>query len=406
MHAKWDAMLCSSSTIAAMNSRPWKAWLGRPRSIAFRLAWRNITRDHVRLAIAVVGVGFAVLLMTLQMGLLIGFATTSSSLIDRSSADLWIAPRGAKDVDQAGQIPERQKFLAIGTEGVSSVESLIVRFAFWKRPDGATETVIVVGIDPSAGALQPWNFVEGTAETLRLPDGIVVDELYSEKLGVTHIGQTVEIMGRRARVVGLTSGIRTFTQSPYIFMSLDTARDLSGVPDEWTTYFLVRTKPGASLTGVRTALQLALPSTDVWTSSTFSWQTRAYWLVTTGAGAALLLAAVLGLVVGLVIVSQTLYSATVERQEEYATIRAMGASNRYLKTIILQQALVSGTLGYVLGTAVALLVAWLAQGGSAALTISLPLVVVLAVVTLTMSVAASLISVRKVLNVDAARVFR
>ncbi|HTE41515.1 MAG TPA: ABC transporter permease [Steroidobacteraceae bacterium] len=398
-------MLRSSPTIAAINSRPWKEWLGRPYSIAFRLAWRNITRDQVRLVIAVVGVAFAVLLMTLQMGLLIGFATTSSSLIDRAKADLWIAPRGAKDVDQAGQIPERQKFLALGTQGVTSVESLIVRFAVWKRPDGGAESVIIVGIDPSAGVLQPWNFVAGTPATIGLPE-IVIDKLYSRKLGVTQIGQTVEIMGRRARVVGFTSGIRTFTQSPYVFTSLSTARTLSGVPDEWTTYFLVRAERGANLSRIRTALQLALPSTDVWTSKGFSWQTRVYWLLTTGAGSALLLAAVLGLVVGLVIVSQTLYSATVERQEEYATIRAMGASDRYLKSIILQQALVSGALGYILGTAAALMIAWIAQGGSAALLLSYQLILALGVVTLTMCVAASLLSIRKVLSVDAASVFR
>jgi putative ABC transport system permease protein len=153
-------------------------------------------------------------------------------------------------------------------------------------------------------------------------------------------------------------------------------------------------------------LQLALPSTDVWTSNGFSWQTRVYWLLTTGAGSALLLAAVLGLVVGLVIVSQTLYSATVERQEEYATIRAMGASDRYLKSIILQQALVSGALGYIFGTAAALMIAWIVQGGSAALILSYQLVLVLGLVTMTMCVAASLISIRKVLSVDAASVFR
>ena len=399
-------MLRSSPTNAAMTSRPWRDWLGHPRSIASRLAWRNITRDHVRLAIAVVGVAFAVLLMTLQMGLLYGFATTSSSLIDRSSADIWITPRGATNVDQAGQIPERQKFLALGAQGVASVDSLIVRFVPWKRPDGGTETVIVVGIESSASALQPWNFTDGGPESLQLPDGIVIDELYAEKLGVSGVGQTIEIMGQRARVIGFTSGIRTFTQSPYVFTSLDTARTLSAMSDQWTTYFLVRAEEGANIGRVRTALQLALPSTDVWTTDGFSWQTRVYWLLTTGAGAALLLAAVLGLVVGLVIVSQTLYSATVERQEEYATIRAMGASDSYLKSIILQQALISGALGYVVGTVAALAVAWMARESSAALILTFRLVLVLAVVTMTMCVAASLISIRKVLTVDAARVFR
>ena len=147
----------SSPPMDATDIRYWKALFKQNSSIAFRLAWRNITRDRVRFLIAVIGVGFAVLLMTVQLGLLIGFATTSSSLIDRAGADFWIVPRGAKDVDQAGQIIERQKYTALGLTDVESVRSLVVRFAEWKRPDGGTQSVIVVGIDPSEPALEPWS---------------------------------------------------------------------------------------------------------------------------------------------------------------------------------------------------------------------------------------------------------
>jgi putative ABC transport system permease protein len=160
------------------------------------------------------------------------------------------------------------------------------------------------------------------------------------------------------------------------------------------------------LRALRDTLRTALPETDVWTSESFSWQTRGYWLFTTGAGAALLIAALLGLVVGLVIVSQTLYSATVERMSEYATLRALGASNRYLKAIILRQSLISGTIGYAIGTSAGVAIAILAQKSSAAVNVSGVLVLALAFVTLMMCIGASLISIRKVLGVDAATVFK
>src|SRR5450432_1473019 len=114
----------TSPPVDAVNVR-WRGWLGHRSSIAFRLAWRNITRDYIRLAVAVVGVAFAVLLMMVQSGLLIGFATTTSSLVDHAQADFWIVPRGAKDVDQAGQLLERQKYLALGVPDVESVDSLV-----------------------------------------------------------------------------------------------------------------------------------------------------------------------------------------------------------------------------------------------------------------------------------------
>lgn len=391
------------NAIDSLRSKPRIGWQS---SIAFRIAWRNITRDRVRLAIAIIGVGFAVLLMTVQLGLLIGFALTSSSLVDRAGADFWIVPRGAKDVDQGGQIVERQKYLALGVPGVNSVQSLVVRFAEWKRPDGGTESVIVVGIDPDQPAVEPWNFVAGSTDDLRVANGIIIDELYARKLGISHLGETVEVMNKRARVVGITSQIRTFTQSPYVFSSLKNAKLLSDLGDDRTTYLLVRAELGSNRAQVLNALQTALPSSDVWTSWGFSWQTRFYWLVTTGAGAALLIAAVLGLVVGLVIVSQTLYSATVERMQDYATIRAMGANNRFLQLIVLRQSLLSGAFGFAIGAVAAIVVAWFARGGSAAMAVSAPLVLSLAVVTLGMCVGASLISIRKVLNVDAASVFR
>lgn len=395
-----------SSAIDTMLGSPSSLWRAGYMPIALRLAWRNIARDHTRLAIAVVGVGFAVLLMLAQLGLLVGFASTASSLVDRSNADFWIVPRGAKDVDQAGILSERQRYVALGIPGVAAVDSLVVRFADWKRPDGGTESVIVIGVDPSHPALRPWNFVAGSMDDLSDPNGVIIDELYASKLGVTHVGETIEIMRHRARVVGITSGIRTFTQSPYVFANLELAKDFTGLGANETTYLLVHAGETASLGTIQRALKMSLPASDLWSTSGFSWQTRFYWLFTTGAGAALLVAAILGLIVGIVIVSQVLYSTTVERIEEYATIRALGADTDFLRTIIIRQSLLSGSIGYVIGATVALTIASFLRASPVAFSISAVLVLAVAIVTLGMCLGASLLSIRKVLTADPATAFR
>ena len=375
-------------------------------SLNWRLAWRNLARDRVRLAITIVGVTFSVVLMALQLALLIGFAVTSSSLIDRAKADFWIVPKGTRDVDQSGDLTERRRYQALALPGVAAAEKLIVHFVPWKRPDGGVETVIVVGVDPNHPAVAPWNFVAGSVESLKMPDGIVIDELYAQKLGVRHIGESVEINGHRARVAGMTSGIRAFTQSPYIFASLKTAQAFAGLASDRATYVLVTADPGTDLAGLQHSLIHRFPGFDVWKASAFSWQTRKYWLLTTGAGVALLIAAVLGLVVGIVIVAQTLYAATVERLPEYATLRAMGAGNQFLHRVILKQSSVGAAIGYGLGMLITGAALVMARDGTAALMLPWPVVVGLAVVTFLMCAGGALISIRKVLKIDPVMVFK
>src|SRR5260370_5178517 len=125
-----------------------------------------------------------------------------------------------------------------------------------------------------------------------------------------------------------------------------------GLQQDGINYLLVRTAQGLARAAIRRDLEAAVPMTDVHSAAEFAAMTARYWLLTTGAGAALALGAVLGIAVGVIIVSQTLYAATVERLGEFATLRAMGASNAYLNSIVLKQALTSGTIGYVLGISI------------------------------------------------------
>lgn len=375
-------------------------------SIALTLAWRNLAQDRIRFATTLAGVAFSVVLMAVQLALLLGFTATASSLIDRSDADFWIAAVGARNVDQSGDVAMANRYRALSVPGVAAAASLIVRFAPWRRPDGGTETVIVVGVDLEHPGLRPWNFAEGNVEDLRRPDGIVIDTLYAEKLGVHKLGDTVEIYGHRARVVGFTEGIRTFTQAPYVFASLKEAETLTNATGGNATYLLVTAAPGADLAAVHAALAAQFPNLDAWSTAGFSWQTRFYWLFSTGAGAALVLAALLGLIVGMIIVAQTLYASTMERISEFATLRAMGAPARYLYGIILKQGLLSAVLGFAVGLSVAQTIVHAARDANAAMLLPLPLVAGLAVVTVAMCAGASITSIRRAVTAEPALVFK
>lgn len=370
------------------------------------LAVRNMVHDRVRLVVTLIGIVFAVVLIGVQLGLFIGFARTTSSLIDHAGADLWIMAPGTRNIDQSAAISERKLFQAWAVPGIQEAAKLITEFTLFKRPDGGNETVIVVGFDPAQGLGAPWQVAEGDVKNLAYAGTVMIDELYREKLGVTRIGQIVEIGGRRAQVVGFTRGIRSFTQSPYVFASFASALDYSRIRSDQTKYVLCRLVPGADAAAMRKALSERLGDVEVLTSGEFSRRTQFYWMFTTGAGLALLVAALMGLAVGVVVVSQTLYATTIDHLPEFGTLRAIGASSRYLYGVIIRQAVLSALAGYGIGLGVTLAIIRASRNGGTAILLPGELAAGLLALTLVMCVGAAAISIRKVTRLDPAMVFK
>ena len=370
------------------------------------LAWRNLVHDKVRLSVTLTGIVFAVVLIVVELGLFVGFTTTTSGLIDQSQADLWITSARVGYVEVGVPFSERKVYTVLATPGVAQASKYIARFSQWKRPDGRQESVQVVGFDPDQMLGGPWNLASGTQDALKESDNVIIDELYQEKLGVDHVNQVVEINGRRARVVGFTRGIRSFTTSPYVFTSFKSAQSYTGLASDQTMFLLVKVAQGASVQSVRERLAARLPDSDVHTTAEFSSMTRQYWMFTTGAGVAVLLAAALGLVVGIVVVAQTIYATTMDHLKEYGTLKAMGATNGYLYRVIIQQAVASAVVGYVLAMGVSYFVVKGSQSGGAAIMVPPQMVVGMFVLTVVMCVGAALVSINKVTRLDPAMVFK
>ena len=246
----------------------------------------------------------------------------------------------------------------------------------------------------------------GSVQDLKQPDAVIMDDMYKDKLAVHHIGEVFEINGRRARIVGFTHGIRSFTTSPYVFATFKRAQDYVNLPEDQTIFILVKLAPGANVEQVRQGILGGVQNVEVFTSHEFSRMTQIYWMFTTGAGVAVLLAALLGLVVGFVVVAQTIYATTMDHLREYGTLKAMGAPNSYVYKVIIKQAAMSAVIGYVLGMIVSGLVVKASQGGGAAILLPLPMAIGMFFLTLAMCVGAALVSISKVTSLDPAMVFK
>jgi len=370
------------------------------------LAWRNLFHDKVRFSVTLTGIVFAIVLIIVQIGLFIGFTAATSALIDHSGADLWVTADRVPYLEQANPFSERKLYQVLATPGVAHAEKYIARFADWQRPDGGHEGIIIVGFNPDTPLGAPWNVVAGSLADVKSPDAVILDTFYREKLGVTYLGQVVEIQGRRARVVGFTQGIRSFTTSPYVFTSFKNALGYGLLREDQTLFILVKAAPGTDVRLLQREIAARVSDVDVFTTAEFSGKTRFYWMFTTGAGIAVLLAAVMGLIVGVVVVAQTIYATTMDHLREFGTLKAMGASNRYIYRVIIQQAVLSAVIGYVLALVTSVFVVRASASGGAAILLPWELGATMFFVALAMCIGASVVSINKVTKLDPAMVFK
>jgi putative ABC transport system permease protein len=370
------------------------------------IACQNLLHDKLRLVVTLTGIVFSVVLITIQVGLFLGFTTTISSVIDNSGADVWVTSPGVKNFDIALPLKESKYYDTLSTPGVAEAAKFITQFANWKKPDGGQESIQIIGFEPAKGMGGPWGLKVGSTDLLDLRDGIIPDQLYVDKLGVSKQGTVVEINDKRARVVGFSQGIRSFTTSPFVFANLDTAWKVSNLKPGEFTYILVRADKGVSPEALRDSIRRNVQGVDVYTTKEFSWKTQRYWMFNTGAGTGILIAAFLGLVVGTVIVAQTLYATTLDHISEFATLKAMGAPNSYIYGILLTQASLSALLGYGFGIALSIIISLFSNFTATAIVIPPLLGGGMFFLTLFMCVSSAVISIRKVMALDPILVFK
>ena len=374
-------------------------------AMTFTLAFRNLFYDRIRLAVTMVGILFSIVLVAVQLGLYLGARNIIVSMIDRSDGDLWVMAYGTKNFEEGQPISARERFTALSIPGVAKAIPLIVSFTDWRKPSGGATLVVVIGSDAEDGGLRPWNVVEGDISGLGARDAVIIDKTYLRDLGVTSVGDTAQIGSSRVRISGFTDGIRSFTVSPYVFTTLNRARSLLDMPADMLTYVLVKLEPGADPEAVRKALREKVPNSDVLTKAEFHDRSLNHWLFATGAGVALIGGAVLGLVVGTVIVAQTLYSSTKDHLNEFATLRALGSSSGYIHRVILTQAALSAVLGYALGMVIALTVVHLSERTALPIVMTPALAALLLALTIAMCAVSALSAIGKVMRIDPAVVF-
>ena len=370
------------------------------------LARKNLLHDRLRFVITVAGVAFAVTLVLVQVGLFMGLLDKSTVTIENANADLWVTSRQTPNVDFAHAFPETRVLRVRGIPGVERADNLLVQFMNIQLPSGAEEGCLVYGLEDFSAWNLPWKVQGADVRDLRRGQFILMDQSATRRFGPFRIGDYREILHRRFKIIGTTAEAQSFTTAPVVFMDYRNAQELLDTLQNNTHYILVRTSPGADVAAVKAEIRRRLPFNDVYTKEEWARRSRAYWVVSTGLGMNMGITVFLGVLVGIVVVAQTLYTSAVEHVKEFGTVKAIGGSNWDIYRILGEQAVIAAVVGFALGSLMSLAMRPAMAKLYLNVLISPAFAAAVFVGTVLMCLGAAMLSFRRVASIDPALVFR
>lgn len=372
----------------------------------------TIWYERQRFLPAILAVAFSAVLVTIQAGLVLGLISMMSLPVDRANAGLWVGYPGVRSVDLGRPIPERWVVRVASQPEVERVEPAVLGFALWTRPGPTpsatvSEVCTVVGTRLEPDSLAAVEAVRSSRELLArlsVTGAVAVDESELGRLGIREEGERAEIMGQRVVVVGTVKGYKSLG-GPYVFCSINTARTLLAYRRDEVTYLVAKTRNPDDAAKVARRMD-GYPQLTALTAGEFSVRSRMHWLMTTKAGITVGFTALLGLLVGAVVTSQTLYAATAASRREFATLRAMGIPRWRLKASVLAQSFWVGLFGLVVSVPVTLLLVEAARAMGTNVSLHPVILAASAVITIAMALASGLAALRSFQGVDPAHNIR
>jgi putative ABC transport system permease protein len=310
-----------------------------------RTALKFIVFDKAKSLGALLGIVISVFLIGQQTGIFLFLTGAMSRLVDNSQAALWVVDSKTTNVNALGQIDARLVRQIESIPGVARVYPLVMGGGSAKFEGGASSGVTLVGSQAPHFKGGPWNVVEGSAAALVNEGAVTTDVFDSRALSNISYGDHFEIGGKRAYVAAQTSGARGFG-SIYMFTTLERTRYLAKIPHNKVSAVLVDVLPDADPLTVRERINASIYGAQAWTREDFARATVKTVLSSSGIAMSIGTMIIFAVISGLVIIGLTLYSSAIDRIRDYATLKAIGATNGFITRLILLQALILAIFGY------------------------------------------------------------
>ena len=380
------------------------------------IALKMLVGDRAKYLGIVLGLTFASLLITQQAAVFTGIMSRVYSFItDCSLPDIWVVDPTVQYIDDIKPMQDTIVLRVRGVEGVQWAVPLYKGLLQARMPYGRFQTCNVIGLDDETLIGGPPAMIQGQLSDLRQNDGVIVDEVgASGKLAKIlpdgrreplKIGDTLELNDHRAVVVGICRVTRTFQSNPVMYTTYSRATLFAPQQRKLLSFVVVKAKPGEDPRALAARIR-RITHYAAYTRDDFKLLTFRYYMRYTGIPINFGTAVILGFVVGVAIAGQTFYNFTLDNLRYFGTLKAMGASNKTLLRMIVLQALMVGSIGYGLGVGFASFWGYSMRRTELAFKLPWQLLAISAGVVLFICMASAAISIRKVMRLEPAVVFR
>jgi putative ABC transport system permease protein len=377
------------------------------------LAWKMLTGDTAKYLGIVFGVAFGSLLIAQQSSIFVGLMRrTASVMLDISEPDVWVMDLAAKNVDEIRPMPDSRLYEVRGVPGVAWAVRLFKGQVRVRQDDGSFRQAILLGLDDASLVGAPRTMVMGNLSDIRRPDAVFVDKAgYQLLFGNVplELGRTLEMNDRRAVITGICEAHAPFQTFPVIYTRYSQATQFVPSERNLLSYILAKPQDGVSPQELASRID-AETNLKALTSDEFFWFNIKYYLENTGIPVNFGITVALGFIVGAAIAGQTFYLFTIENLKQFGSLKAMGVSNLRIVGMILLQAVLVGLMGYGLGIGMSVTFFEVTNASGMAdlrgIYVPWQVMLITAVAVGFIVIVASLLSIRKVLVLEPAVVFK
>jgi putative ABC transport system permease protein len=379
-----------------------------------RIALKMLFGDRARYFGILLGLTFASLLITQQGAIFLGLMKRTYSFVDDTpQPDLWVVDPEQEHHADNKPMEDSKLYRVRGVEGVAWAVPMFRAWSKVKLPNGSNRACVIVGVDDATLMGAP-EVVRGTLADLRQADSVLADEdemggKLAYKLGGREvplaIGDVLELNDRRAVVAGTFRINRSFFWEPVVYTTYSRAQTFAPRERKTLQYVLVKAQPGQDLAELEERIE-RVTGLAAYSREAFGWRTAAYILDKTGIAVNFGIAVGLGFVIGVAIAGQTFYNFTVDNLKYFGALKAMGTGKWTLLGMVLTQSLAAGAIGFGLGAGGATLFGRMIANTDLAFYLPWQLLVLSAGSVLFICMVASVLSVRRVLALEPAVVFK